>query len=161
MEVRTPIRIRLVGIEGGKAIGIRNVPTSIEPITVTLRIWRGGRLMRRGGYLINMTVLLLLIPLLLLAATYESISSAVVVNQAERGGLMERQYFSTVTLRDDLQNAVDLSFKRAYIALTEYVINHSFVSNASEALEELMKYGTIGGNISPTMGGCHSGVLVF
>lgn len=110
-----------------------------------------GRLMRRG-YLINMTVLLLLIPLLLLAATYESISSAVVVNQAERG-LMERQYFSTVTLRDDLQNAVDLSFKRAYIALTEYVINHSFVSNASEALEELMKYGTIGGNISPTMGG--------
>ncbi|AMQ18920.1 hypothetical protein [Thermococcus peptonophilus] len=110
----------------------------------------------RRGYLINMTVLLLLIPLLLLAATYESISSAIVVNQAERS-LMERQYFSMVTLQDDLQNAVDLSFKRAYISLTEYVINNTnttqrFVSNASESLEELMKYGTIGGTISPTMG---------
>ncbi|NJE85579.1 hypothetical protein E3E23_07045 [Thermococcus sp. CX2] len=35
-----PIRVRLQGLSA-KSIGIRNVPTSLGPIEVTLRIWRG------------------------------------------------------------------------------------------------------------------------
>lgn len=66
---------------------------------------------------------------------------------------MERQYFSIVILRDDFQNVVDLSFKRVYIVFIEYVINYSFVLNVFEVLEEFMKYGIIGGNISFIMGG--------
>ncbi len=98
----------------------------------------------RRGYLINVTALLLIIPLLLLAATYQQTSNYIINAQSQRT-LLERQYFSVNDLQNDLQNMVGLSFKRAYLTLTDYVINTSFVDNASLSLENLMIYGTING----------------
>jgi len=102
-----------------------------------------GWLMRRG-YLINVTVLLLIVPLILLAATYQQASSYIIKAQSQRI-LLERQYFSVNDIQDDLQNIVGLSFKRAYLTLTDYVINTSFVNNASLALKDLIVYGTLNG----------------
>jgi hypothetical protein len=96
----------------------------------------------RRGYLLNATVLLLAIPLLLLAATYQQASSYIITAQSQRT-LVERQYFSVNGIQDDLQNIVELSFKRAYLTLTEYVINNDFVDNASRELKSLMVEGTI------------------
>ncbi|WP_148882864.1 hypothetical protein [Thermococcus aciditolerans] len=98
----------------------------------------------RRGYLLNVTVLLLIIPLLLLAATYQEASSYIVASQSQRT-LVERQYFGITNIQDDLQNIVELSFKRAYLTLTEYVINNSFVDNASLELGNLMIDGTLNG----------------
>ncbi|NJE00512.1 hypothetical protein [Thermococcus sp. JdF3] len=99
----------------------------------------------RRGYLLNATVLLLAIPLLLLAATYQQASSYIITAQSQRT-LVERQYFSVNGIQDDLQNIVELSFKRAYLTLTEYVINNDFVDNASRELKNLMIDGTIEGS---------------
>ena len=105
----------------------------------------------RRGYLLNATVLLLLIPLLLLAATYEDVSGYIIGAQSQRT-LIERQYFSINNIQDDLQNIVELSFRRAYLTLTEYVINYDFVNNASLELRNLMIEGTLNGIPQSSMG---------
>ncbi|KUH34046.1 hypothetical protein APY94_03480 [Thermococcus celericrescens] len=105
----------------------------------------------RRGYLLNVTVLLLIIPLLLLAATYQEASSYIITSQSQRT-LVERQYFGINNIQDDLQNIVELSFKRAYLTLTEYVINNNFVNNASRELESLMVEGTLNGVSQSSMG---------
>ncbi|MFA4668963.1 hypothetical protein QDY65_00195 [Pyrococcus kukulkanii] len=105
----------------------------------------------KRAYILNLTVLLLLIPLLMLATTYQAVSSYIISAQHQRM-LIERQYFSITTIQDDLKNIADLSFRRAYLTLNEYVINNDFVNNASHVLEELMKYGTINGAPQSTMG---------
>jgi len=107
--------------------------------------------MMRRGYLLNVTALLLIIPLLLLAATYQQTSSYIIKSQSQRT-LLERQYFSINDLQSDLQNTVELSFKRAYLTLTEYVITNNFVNNASLALKDLMVYGTLNGVPQKSMG---------
>ncbi|ANF22687.1 hypothetical protein [Thermococcus piezophilus] len=98
----------------------------------------------RRGYLLNVTALLLVIPLLLLVATYQQASSYIIASQSQRT-LVERQYFGINNIQYDLQNIVELSFKRAYLTLTEYVINYDFVDNASLELKNLMVYGTLKG----------------
>ncbi|AEH24751.1 hypothetical protein [Pyrococcus yayanosii] len=105
----------------------------------------------KRGFLLNVTALLLLIPILLLVATYESVSSTIISGQITRTQA-ETMYFNVDTIQKDLQNVVDLSIKRAYLTLTEYVITHNvFVNNASRILEELIINGTINGRVQPTM----------
>ncbi|NJE62034.1 hypothetical protein [Thermococcus sp. 21S7] len=98
----------------------------------------------RRGYLLNVTVLLLIIPLLLLAATYQQATGYIINSQSQRT-LIERQYFSINNIQDDLQNTIELSFKRAYLTLTEYVIDNDFVDNSSLELKNLIVYGTLNG----------------
>lgn len=105
----------------------------------------------RRGYILNATVLLLIVPLLLLAATYQDISGHIIVSQSQRT-LVERQYFSINSLQDDLSDAVELSFRRAYLTLTEYVLTNDFVDNASRELESLMIDGILEGASQEGMG---------
>ncbi|NJE85578.1 hypothetical protein E3E23_07040 [Thermococcus sp. CX2] len=100
--------------------------------------------MRRRAFLLNTTVLILIIPLLLLLATYENASFGIISAQNDRINA-EREYFSILSLQDDLRNAVDLSMKKSYLLMTEYVINNGFVDNASKTMADLIIYGEING----------------
>lgn len=106
----------------------------------------------RRGFLINAAVLLIIIPLLLLAAVYEGVSSGIMKAQSQNI-LLTRDTFAVSTLEQDFQNALDLSLKRAYISLTDYVIQNGLLTteNASYALKTLMMTGTIGGIPQPDM----------
>ncbi len=102
--------------------------------------------MKRKGFLINATVLLLLIPLILLAVTYEDVSSYITYSQSQ-GVLLTKSSFTVVSVQNDLQNVVDMSLRRAYLTLTEYVIHNGLLTdqNASAALKSLVLNGTIKG----------------
>ncbi|WP_297068638.1 DUF2341 domain-containing protein, partial [Thermococcus sp.] len=76
--------------------------------------------MRRRAFLINSTVILLLIPLLLLLATYEDASSQIINSQSERTQV-ERTFDAVSYLELDFQKAMELSGKRAIVAVVDYV----------------------------------------
>jgi len=77
-------------------------------------------MMKRRGFFLNSTVILLLIPLLLLLATYEDVSSQVVQAQGVRIQA-ERTYRIISYLELDFQKALEISGKRAVIAVVDYV----------------------------------------
>lgn len=84
--------------------------------------------MRRRGFLLNSSVLVLLIPLLLLLATYEDISSAIITAQSERTQV-ERTYNVVSFLDLEFQKALELSGKRAVVGVVDYVaVTGRFVS---------------------------------
>jgi len=107
--------------------------------------------MKRRGFVMNTAVLLLLIPLLLLLATYEDVSEYVLQAQAERISV-ERQHNIVSQLERDFSNAMKLSSQKAVLVAVEYAItNFQFFDNASQALSELIVNGTIEGNFQNTM----------
>ena len=87
-----------------------------------------GGLMKRRGFLLNSAVLVLLIPMLLLLATYEDVSSQIVRAQSERTQV-ERTY-NVVSFFDlEFQKALELSGKRAVVGVVDYVaVTGRFIS---------------------------------
>lgn len=107
--------------------------------------------MKRRGFVMNTVVLLLLIPLLLLLATYEDVSNYVLQAQAERVSV-ERQHNIISQLERDFSNAMKLSSQKAVLVAVEYAVtNAQFFNNASQALSELIVNGTIEGNFQDAM----------
>lgn len=76
--------------------------------------------MRRKGFFLNSIVLLLLIPLVLLLATYEDVSSQILHAQSIRTQA-ERTYRTISYLDLDFQNTLEISGKRAIITVVDYV----------------------------------------
>lgn len=76
--------------------------------------------MRRKGFFLNSFVLLLLIPLVLLLATYEDVSSQILHAQSIRTQA-ERTYRTISYLDLDFQNTLEISGKRAIITVVDYV----------------------------------------
>ncbi|NPA97819.1 MAG: DUF2341 domain-containing protein [Crenarchaeota archaeon] len=77
--------------------------------------------MKKRGFILNTTVLLLIIPLLLLLATYEDASSYIISAQGER--VQAEKTFDVVSyLTLDFQKAIELSGKRALVAVVDYVV---------------------------------------
>ncbi len=95
---------------------------------------------KRRGFLINSAVLLLLIPLILLAATYEDASSMIIHAQSENVEL-EKTFRLTSYLEEDFKNTLALSTKRALALSIDYVTSERPLDNASKALEELVIQG--------------------
>jgi len=74
----------------------------------------------RRGFLINSTVLVLIIPLLLLFATYEDVSSQILQAQAERVHL-ERTENVVGFLNLEFQRFLEIAGKRAVVTVVDYV----------------------------------------
>ena len=91
----------------------------------------------------NSTILLLLIPLLLLLATYENASMFIVTSQGERIAT-ERGFRIVSYLEQDFQNALELSTKRALALSVDFVVSEKPLDNASKAIKELITYGSYG-----------------
>ncbi len=101
---------------------------------------------KRRAFLINSTVLLLIIPpLMLLLATYEDVSSQIIVAQSERTQV-ERTYRVVSYLEMDFEKALELSGKRAVVAAVDYVaVMRSFISPAygvNNTISDLILTGT-------------------
>ncbi|MDI3475307.1 MAG: hypothetical protein PWQ95_1035 [Thermococcaceae archaeon] len=100
---------------------------------------------KRRAFLINSTVLLLIIPLMLLLATYEDVSSQIIVAQSERTQV-ERTYRVVSYFELDFQKALELSGKRAVVAAVDYVaVTGSFISPAyrvNNTIRDLILTGT-------------------
>ena len=96
--------------------------------------------MKRRGFLINTTVLVLLIPLILLLATYESASYSILSNQAEL--IQSERTFRIVSyLEEDFKNVLQLSTKRAVALTVDFVVSEQPVDNASRAISTLIMEG--------------------
>ncbi|NJE45871.1 DUF2341 domain-containing protein [Thermococcus sp. GR7] len=76
--------------------------------------------MRKRAYIINSTVILLIIPLMLLLATYEDVSSQIIFAQSERMQV-ERTYRVVSYVELDLQRALEISGKRALVTVVDYI----------------------------------------
>ena len=97
--------------------------------------------MKRRGFIVNSTVLVLLIPLLLLLATYSNVTSYVIHAQSQTARLKTTQDVVSY-LQLDLQNVMQLSLKRALVLSLAFVTSVEPLDNAQLALEDLVKYGT-------------------
>ena len=117
-------------------------------------------MMKRRGFILNSAVIALLIPLLLLLATYEDVSSQIINAQSERGHLERTQYLLN-TLDIEFQKALELSGKRAVVAAVDYVaVTGNFINpayGANNTIRDLILNGTspsiTGYNLSRVMGG--------
>jgi hypothetical protein len=111
--------------------------------------------MRRKGFLINSTAIILIIPLLLLVATYEDVSSFIVQSQSERAQV-ERTYDVVTFLNLEFQKAMELSGKRAVVSAVDYVaVTGGFILpsyQANNTLADLIREGT-----SPSISGYDTG----
>ncbi|NJE08958.1 DUF2341 domain-containing protein [Thermococcus sp. M39] len=107
--------------------------------------------MKRRGFFLNSVVLLLLIPLLLLLATYEDVSSQVIQAQTIRTQA-ERTYRVASYLELDFQKALEISGKRAIVAVIDYVSGTgNFISPTymvNNTIRDLILEGT-----SPSLAG--------
>ncbi|HHC18881.1 MAG TPA: DUF2341 domain-containing protein, partial [Euryarchaeota archaeon] len=102
-----------------------------------------GEIMRRRGFILNSFVLILLIPLLLLLATYEDVSSQILQAQSERVQL-ERSFRGIAYFDVDFERSLEISGKRAIIATIDYVsVMGRFVTSkpANETIRDLILYG--------------------
>lgn len=101
--------------------------------------------MKRRGFVLNSLVLVLLIPLLLLIATYEDISSQIITAQAERLQV-ERTFRGVGYLELDFQKALEIAGKRALITAVQYVASTSdFIDpayGANNTIRDLLLYGS-------------------
>lgn len=103
--------------------------------------------MKRKGFFINSAVIVLIIPLLLLLATYEDVSSFIVQSQSVRTQ-SERTYNVVNSVTLDFQKALEISGKRALVAAVDYVVNTgNFLNNtnADQAIKELILQGQLSG----------------
>ncbi|MBP1911755.1 DUF2341 domain-containing protein [Thermococcus stetteri] len=102
--------------------------------------------MRRRGFFINSAVIVLIIPLLLLLATYEDVSSFIVHSQSVRVQ-SERTYNVVNSVTLDFQKALKISGKRALVAAVDYVVNTGNFLNtdADKAIKELVLQGQLPG----------------
>ena len=99
--------------------------------------------MRRRGFILNSTILILLIPILLLLTTYEDVSSQIIQAQSERVQI-ERSFSSTAYFDIDFQRALEIAGKRAVIAAVDYVsVTGNFLNStmANETIRELILFG--------------------
>ncbi|NJF25542.1 DUF2341 domain-containing protein [Thermococcus sp. Bubb.Bath] len=111
-----------------------------------------ARMMRRRGFLINSAVLVLLIPLLLLTATYTQVHYQIINSQSENMEL-EKLNWAVNYLDTDLRNTLQISGKRAILAMVNYTVsNEKFLSKANVSMRNLMINGKIEGYTSPLMG---------
>lgn len=100
--------------------------------------------MRRRGFLLNSAVLVLLIPMLLLLATYEDVSSQIIRAQSERTQI--ERTFNAVTFLDlEFEKALSLSGKRAVVSAVDYVaVTGRFINpgyKANNTLRDLILTG--------------------
>ncbi|ACS33268.1 DUF2341 domain-containing protein [Thermococcus gammatolerans] len=99
----------------------------------------------RRGFLLNSAVIVLLIPLLLLLATYEDVSSSIIKAQSERTQF-GRTYDVINFLNLEFQKALELSGKRAVVAAVDYVaVTGNFISptyKANNTIRDFIKSGT-------------------
>lgn len=79
-----------------------------------------GKAMKRKGFFLNSAVIVLLIPLLLLLATYEDVSSQIIAAQSERSQI-ERTGDVVSYLNMEFQKALEISGKRAVVTAVDYV----------------------------------------
>ncbi len=77
--------------------------------------------MKRKGFLLNTTAIILIIPLLILLATYEDASSLIITSQGERVST-ERMYDVVNYIQLDFQRALEISGKRALVAMVDAVV---------------------------------------
>ncbi|ASJ03305.1 DNA-binding protein [Thermococcus profundus] len=99
--------------------------------------------MKRRGFLLNSSVIVLIVPLLLLLATYEDVSSLIVQSQSERAQV-ERTYDVVTFLNLEFQKAMELSGKRAVVAVVDYVsTTGNFITQkmANETIVDLIREG--------------------
>lgn len=98
--------------------------------------------MKRKAFLINSSVILLLIPLMLLLATYEDVSYQIIHAQSERMQI-ERTSNVVSSLELNFQKALEISTKRALITTTEYVATKGFISGemANQTIADLIIWG--------------------
>ncbi|WP_456367781.1 hypothetical protein [Thermococcus sp.] len=100
--------------------------------------------MRRKGFLLNATALVLLIPLLLLLATYENVSTQIIHAQSERAQI-ERTSTVIRFLDMEFQRAMELSGKRAVVGVVDYVsVTGKFIDpdyGANRTIADLIIYG--------------------
>lgn len=100
--------------------------------------------MKRRGFLINSAALILIIPLLLLVATYEDVSSLIVQSQSERTQV-ERTYDVVSFLNLEFQKAMELSGKRAVVSAVDYVaVTGRFIPllyKANNTIADLIREG--------------------
>lgn len=102
--------------------------------------------MKRRGFILNSVVLVLLIPILLLVATYEDVSSSILQSQSERLQV-EKTYRVVGYFREDFENLLEISTRRALALVIDYVVNQKqFIDNASLAIERLILEGTYTGS---------------
>ncbi|MDK2913702.1 MAG: hypothetical protein PWQ79_617 [Thermococcaceae archaeon] len=103
-----------------------------------------GGLMKRRGFFINSAAIVLLIPLLLLAATYEDVSSLIVHSQSERTQT-ERAYNVVTFLSLEFQRAMEISGKRAVVSAVDYVaVTGNFINpdyGANQTIADLIREG--------------------
>ena len=101
--------------------------------------------MKKRAFLLNSVVLLLLIPLLLLLATYEDVSSQIIQSQSIRMQA-EKTYRIVSYLEIDFQKALGISGKRAIITVIDYVsVTGNFISPtymANNTIRDLILEGT-------------------
>ncbi|HDN59553.1 MAG TPA: hypothetical protein ENF20_06310, partial [Candidatus Marinimicrobia bacterium] len=98
--------------------------------------------MKRQGFILNSVVLVLLIPILLLVATYEDVSSSILQSQSERLHV-EKTYRTVGYFREDFENLLEISTRRALALVIDYVVNQKqFIDNASLAIKSLILEGT-------------------
>ncbi|CAD5243405.1 DUF2341 domain-containing protein [Thermococcus camini] len=88
--------------------------------------------MRRRAYIINSTVILLIIPLILLLATYEDVSSQIVFYQSERMQV-ERTYRVVSYIEMDFQRTLEISGKRAVVTVVDYIASTGNFLSASSS----------------------------
>lgn len=98
----------------------------------------------------NSTVILLLIPLMLLLATYEDVSSQIIMSQSERTQV-ERTYRMVSYVEMDFQRTLEISGKRAIVTIVDYIAstrnfldpnNPNGMANAT--IRDLILYGQSG-----------------
>jgi len=99
-------------------------------------------MMKRRGFILNSVVLILLIPLLLLLATYEDVSSQILQAQSERVEV-ERSFSSTAYFDVDFQRALEIAGKRAILAVVDYTaVTGLFINSpVNETIRELILFG--------------------
>lgn len=101
--------------------------------------------MKRRAFVLNSVVLVLLIPLLLLIATYEDISSQILTAQAERLQV-ERTFRGVGYLELDFQKALEIASKRALIVAVNFsAMTGNFIDpeyKANNTIRDLLLYGS-------------------
>ncbi len=112
---------------------------------------------RRRGFFLNISVIVLLIPLLLLLATYEDVSSQIIHSQSARFQL-ERTSNLVSFLTMDFQKALQLSGKRALVTVVDYVsVTGNFISPtymANNTIRDLVLTGS-----TPQIPSTYTGIL--
>ncbi|WP_297464334.1 DUF2341 domain-containing protein [Thermococcus sp.] len=98
--------------------------------------------MRRRGFLLNTTVLLLLIPIMILATVYTGIQSGIISGQSENTRV-EMLDWALSYVTADFRHALELSGRRALAAMVDYTTtSNRFLSSADTTMAQLMLTGT-------------------